>query len=196
MQQWNEGTAAEEPGAAEIGSEADLSLTSIEAHVLAQIVANGPMTAFEVMASYSRSPVAGLSGSPGAIYPIVKRLRARGLISAEADERSGRKAERLTGTEAGAVAARAWLASVQEADLLPHDPLRSKISFLGLLPKVEQMRFLLHAKRAVERKLREVTDYASAHSAPYADLAFDLAKANLEARSRWIDDILLKIAES
>lgn len=171
-------------------------LTDLEAHVLSQVVANEPLTTFEIMKIYSKSPVSGLSGSPGAIYPTVKRLKARGLVVAEPVEGSARKIELLRSTEAGQEMARNWIGSVLDNDLLPHDPMRSKISFMGLLTKMEQMRFLVQAKRAMESKLAEVEAYASNHSAPYADLAFDCAKSTIESRIRWLDATLLKIAES
>lgn len=171
-------------------------LTDLEAHVLSQVVANEPLTTFEIMKIYSKSPVSGLSGSPGAIYPTVKRLKARGLITAEAVQGSARKIELLRSTEAGQDLARSWIGSVLDNDLLPHDPMRSKISFMGLLTKIEQMRFLVQAKRAMESKLAEVEAYASNHVGPYADLAFDCAKSTLESRIRWLDATLLKIAES
>ncbi len=172
------------------------ALTELEAHVLAQICVHQPVSAYEVMKALARSPVSTLSGSTGAIYPIVKRLRERGLVEATPVEGSPRKTETLSCTPAGRRAAARWVGSVSDADLLPHDPLRSKILFFSLLTKTEQVRFLLEAGRALDAKLGEIEAFARAHEGAHLDLANAGAIATTRSRREWLHNVLLDISQT
>lgn len=183
-----------EPATAPDG-EAAVALTELEAHVLAQIAVHQPISAYDVMKALARSPVSSLSGSTGAIYPIVKRLRERELVEAAPVKGSPRRTEVLSCTPAGRAAAARWVGSVSEADLLPHDPLRSKVLFFSLLSKQEQMRFLLEASRALETKLDEIEEYTRGHSDANAELAGASAVSSTKARRRWLQDVLLEISQ-
>ena len=176
--------------------EASTALTELEAHVLAQIAVNQPVSAYDVMKALARSPVSSLSGSTGAIYPIVKRLRDRGLIETTPIKGSPRRAEALSCTPTGRTIAARWVGSVSDNDLLPHDPLRSKILFFSLLGKQEQMRFLLEASRALDAKLDEIEEYAQQHEGLNLGLASDGAVASVKARRRWLQDVLLEISQT
>jgi DNA-binding PadR family transcriptional regulator len=176
--------------------EVSAPLTELEAHVLAQIAVHQPISAYDVMKALARSPVSSLSGSTGAIYPIVKRLRERALVEAAPVKNSPRRTEVLSCTPAGRAAAARWVGSVGDQDLLPHDPLRSKILFFSLLTKQEQMRFLLEASRALEVKLDEVEKYAREHEGLNLGLASDGAVASTKARRRWLQDVLLEISQA
>lgn len=182
------------PPQAEI--EAAPALTELEAHVLAQIAVHQPVSAYDVMKALARSPVSTLSGSTGAIYPIVKRLRDRNLVEATPVKNSPRRAEVLSATRLGRAAAARWVGRVSESDLLPHDPLRSKILFFALLSKPEQMRFLLEASRALEDKLAQIEAYAGAHGGANIDLATAGAVVGIRARHRWLNDVMLEISQS
>lgn len=171
-------------------------LTELEAHVLAQIAVHQPISAYDVMKALARSPVSSLSGSTGAIYPIVKRLRERALVDAAPVKNSPRRTEVLSCTPLGRAAAARWVGTVSETDLLPHDPLRSKILFFSLLTKQEQMRFLLEASRALETKLEEVEAYAREHEGLNLGLASEGAVAGTKARRRWLQDVLLEISQA
>lgn len=171
-------------------------LTELEAHVLAQIAVNGPLTAYDVLKVLARSPVSTLSGSTGAIYPIVKRLRSRGLITSTPVAGAGRRTETLACTEDGQAAAALWVSKVNDADLLPHDPLRSKVLFFSLLTKPQQMKFLIEAGRALDDKLDRIAEYARSSSGSYVDLASAGALATVKERRRWIDDVLLEISQT
>lgn len=178
------------------GDPDSVSLTELEAHVLAQIAVDQPVSAYDVMKAIARSPVSSLSGSTGAIYPIVKRLRERGLIETAPVKDSPRRAEALSCTNAGRMVAARWVGSVSDCDLLPHDPLRSKILFFDLLGKHEQMRFLLEANRALDAKIDEIEEYTRANEGMHLGLANEGAVASVKARRRWLQEVMLEISQS
>lgn len=189
-------TATLDQTAATPGEDSAPALTELEAHVLAQIAVHQPVSAYDVMKALARSPVSSLSGSTGAIYPIVKRLRDRGLVDAAPIKGSPRRTEALSCTPAGRAAAARWVGAVSDADLLPHDPLRSKILFFSLLTKQEQMRFLLEASRALEGKLDQIEAYARTLEGANVELAVAGAVASTKARRRWLQDVLLEISQA
>lgn len=172
------------------------ALTELEAHVLAQIAVHQPVSAYDVMKALARSPVSSLSGSTGAIYPIVKRLRDRGLVESAPVAGSPRRTEALSCTAEGRAAAARWVGAVSDADLLPHDPLRSKILFFSLLTKQEQMRFLLEASRALEAKLEAIETYARTIDGANTELAIAGAVSSTKARRRWLQDVLLEVSQA
>ncbi|NML04478.1 helix-turn-helix transcriptional regulator [Sphingomonas sp. G-3-2-10] len=189
-------SATQEDSIAASETEGAAALTELEAHVLAQIAVHQPISAYDVMKALARSPVSSLSGSTGAIYPIVKRLRDRGLVEATPVKDSPRRAEVLSATRTGRAAAARWVGRVSDADLLPHDPLRSKILFFALLTKPEQMRFLLEASRALEDKLEQIESFARAHEGLNVELATAGAVVGIKARHRWLSDVMLEISQS
>ena len=90
-----------------------------------------PVTAYQLLRLYEQSPVSSFNESKGSLYPLIRRLKARGLIAAQPVAGDGRKAERLTCTAAGRAAARRWVTQLEPRHILPDDPLRTKaISFV------------------------------------------------------------------
>ena len=109
------------------------TLTELEGAVLATIAERGPMTAYGLKEIFRRSPSGFWSGSAGAVYPLVKRLEARGLLtSAETSASKRPKREFAISTE-GQRLMRAWIADVAQATNLGYDPLRTRAQFSHLL---------------------------------------------------------------
>lgn len=186
--------AAQQPDAEDFAPR-DLDLTDLEAHVLSHIVAHAPTTAYDVMRTLERSPVSALSASTGAVYPSVRRLVERGLVTQEAVPLAARGKTLLRPTDAGHAAVVRWASTVDDDDVLPHDPLRGKLMQFGGLDKAAQMRFIVHARRAIDEKLEELERYAEARPGVYAEFAYDGARAVLDARRAWLDKVLLTIAD-
>src|SRR6185436_18926108 len=70
-----------------------IAATDLEQTVLGIVWRDGPCTPYHVRSVLLRSPSSHWSGSAGAIYPLVKRLEARGLARSRA-VRTGRRAGR------------------------------------------------------------------------------------------------------
>jgi DNA-binding PadR family transcriptional regulator len=170
-------------------------LTDLEAHVLSHIVANAPTTAYDIRRTFERSPVSALSGSTGAIYPSVRRLVERGLVCSEPVTPEARSKVLLTPTGSGRAAILRWASTIEPSDLLPHDPLRGKLTQLAGLDKATQIRFLVLARAALDSKLAEVDRHASSSPGVYAEFAYDGARSVLAARRAWLDRVLMVIAD-
>jgi DNA-binding PadR family transcriptional regulator len=84
-------------------------LTDFE-QVLLGVIAGEPRSGYGLKKMFNASPAGVYQPSPGALYPALRRLEARGLLCAEKKVSSGRRALRLYHvTQAGRSAHLDWL---------------------------------------------------------------------------------------
>lgn len=84
-------------------------LTDFE-QVLLGVIASEPRSGYGLKKMFSSSPASLYQPSPGALYPALRRLEERGLLHAEKQVSSGRRALRLYHlTEAGLAVHLEWL---------------------------------------------------------------------------------------
>jgi DNA-binding PadR family transcriptional regulator len=129
-------------------------LTDLEGAALAEIAARGPTTSYAVAQSFERSPSEYWSGSAGAVYPLVKRLAARGLLEASAASAGRRERLDYRITDAGRAALEAWLLDAKRASGMGFDPLRTRLMHLHLVPPERRAAFLEEV-RALSRAFAE-----------------------------------------
>jgi DNA-binding PadR family transcriptional regulator len=145
-----------------------------------------PMTAYQLRMRIAKAPNNNLSSTPGTIYPIVARLRARGYVEAEAVANDRRNTERLRTTRAGVAALRRWVATVEDSHIYPEDPLRMKVMSFHLLTPAQRLRWLDEVAAALTAKLEEL----DAHLARLPGGFFEWAHANARlvtlARLDWV----------
>jgi DNA-binding PadR family transcriptional regulator len=167
-----------------------LRLTELESLVLAIIARDGPITAYKLRKILLESPSPGITSSAGAVYPGIARLKARKLISSVPVDSDGRNAELLMVTRDGRTAVRRWIKEGTPEQLLPVDPLRTRIAHAQILSQKERSDWLVKTKTNLENKLKEIEAYAKRH--PQADLnyAHQHAKLITVARIKWIDDVI------
>lgn len=159
--------------------------------MLGLIWSDGPMTAYAVRSTFARSPTSYFSGSAGAIYPLVERLRARGLLRVRARREDGRASRALSLTDAGLKALRVWLRPPVEPWMasVTRDPIRTRILFAGALTAAQRRRLLEEAEPALEAEVakleaRRRTDRRNGPRELYIATTGALAVAR--ARLRWV----------
>ena len=133
------------------------ALTELEGAVLGAISLHAPCTPYRVRRVFLDSPSPYWSGSAGAIYPLIARLRRRGMVRSTREVSGGGRAARLYAlTPRGRGAFRTWVKPPWSAAVtgIPADPLRTRVSFLGTLSAPERARFWDEAIAAVEPDLR------------------------------------------
>lgn len=165
-------------------------LTDNEGSLLAVILRQQPVTAYQVMRIYELSPVASFNKSKGGLYPAITRLRARGFLSAETIAGDRRGSERLSCTEAGATAVKQWVKDLREPHFLPIDPLRTKVMSFNLLSRDEQMEWIVDAKAQLAAKLEEVEIYDTTVDVPFQALVRDNAVSGIKSRMQWLDRLM------
>lgn len=161
-------------------------------HVILGIVAKfGPMTAYAVRRHFADSPTPAFSSGAGTIYPAIARLVRARLLRSRADARGAQARSLLTITAAGRRAHRAWLFAPSGEYLRPQpDPLRTRIYFLGLLPRSAQRRFLREALATLDGQIalleRHVQSHAPTGPTRYSRLASEGMGELARARRRWL----------
>ena len=168
-------------------------LTDNEGTLLALVLREQPITAYQIAKIYEESPVSNFNTSKGKIYPLIRRLRERGLLTAQPVRGDARGTERLICTDAGREVIRGWAKQVRPTHLLLEDPLRTKIQSFDLLSRDEQIQWVVDAKAALAEKLRQVEDYGRQVDVPYKGLVHDNAVSSLRARLEWLDRVLERV---
>jgi DNA-binding PadR family transcriptional regulator len=132
-------------------------LTDLERCVVGVVWRDGPVTAYEIAALFSKSLSPYWSGSAGAIYPLVARLRRRGLIAGQQRPWNGTKKTVLTVTAKGTESLREWLTPpISHASAGPSfDSIRTRLFFLGVLPRERQLAIVDDALRATRQHIAE-----------------------------------------
>lgn len=167
--------------------------------VLGVLWLDGPCTAYHVRRAFQDSLSSHLSGSAGAIYPAIARLREQRLIAARAVATDARGAEALSLTPRGKAALSRWvgtpLAPDETVDL---DHLRLRLRFLALLPPARRRDLVDAARSAVREKTREVAAAArAAHAADDLMLYFTHRSVQLalRARAKWLDEVQSRLGD-
>ncbi len=165
-------------------------VTELEGVILGIVWSRQPCSPYVVLSRFRASPTWGWSSSTGAIYPAIRRLKARGLLDHRPDLASNRKAELLSLSEKGLSALRTWIASVTEEMGSPGiDPIRTKINYLAALAPTERDTFLDRAEQVTRLRLDLV------RKAPIDLAAVDNwtlkathlgVESQLEARLNWL----------
>ena len=176
---------ARKPSGTEVGAE----LTDNEGSLLALIVRREPVTAYQLIRTYETSPVSGFNESKGSIYPSIRRLKERKLISAETVEGDGRNAERLRSTAAGREAVKTWVMHMRPSHALLNDPLRTKIISFDLLSREERLQWIEAARALIQAKIKEVEEYDARVSIPFQPLLHQSTLIALRGRLEWLDKV-------
>ena len=172
--------------------------TELEGAVLGVLREQGPCTAYAVRRVFLDSPSPYWSGSAGAIYPLMKRLQRLGRIASRGGS-TGRRPSRLYNlTAAGDRAFRAWLQPPWPALVtgVPADPLRTRVSFLGVLSVTERRRFLREAIERIEPHLRDQERDLARHRKEGNRFETAVARgaiASLLARRRWLRETVRRV---
>jgi len=162
------------------------TLTDDEGTFLALLVRMQPATAYQLSRAYEDSPVSNFGTSKGKIYPLVRRLRERGLIEARRVAGDARGSEYLECTRAGREAVRRWVKQVRPAHMLLEDPLRTMVQSFDLLSREEQIAWIADVELGLKSKLEELEVYKAEVTVPYKDQAHDNAVSSVRSRLEWL----------
>ena len=171
-------------------AERSSQLTDDEGTFLALLIRVQPATAYQISRIYDESPVSNFGTSKGKIYPLIRRMKARGLLSTRTVSGDARGTEQLQCTKAGEQAVRRWVRQIRPAHLLLEDPLRTKLQSFHLLSKEERIEWISEVKNQLHGKLAELEAYGSQVDVPFKDLVHDNAVSSLRCRMDWLDRVL------
>jgi DNA-binding PadR family transcriptional regulator len=168
----------------------DFGLTEQEGVLLALVARAGPITAYQISKVYEDSPVSNYNSSKGKIYPMIRRLRVANLLSSEPVPGDGRGTEQLSITEDGIKAVREWILRISQPQLLPDDPLRTRLQSMDLLSLEERLQWVSDVREQLRAKLNSLEQYGNEVSTPFHDLVHDNAVRSIQSRMDWLDRVL------
>jgi len=169
-------------------------LTHLESIALGIVWKFDGCTAYEVMSEFSNSLTAQFQSRAGSIYPLMKRLHQEKFLSRKQAKRGQQEKKIYTITDDGIKALENWLTPpLSEGEIgLNTDPVRSRVYFLGILPKRKQIQFIDNVleKLKVELKsIKSTTDEYATSDNEFGFLAMMGAVYVARARIRWLQDV-------
>jgi|tagenome__1003787_1003787.scaffolds.fasta_scaffold20980322_2 DNA-binding PadR family transcriptional regulator len=172
------------------------NLTDDEGTFLALLVRVQPATAYQLSKIYAESPVSNFGTSKGKIYPLIRRLKERGLIVSRPISGDARGSELLQSTRSGREAVRRWIKHIKPTHLLLEDPLRTMVQSFDLLSRDEQLEWISNSRAGLESKLAELEAYAAAVTVPYKEQVHDNAVSSVRSRLQWLERLSERIGET
>jgi DNA-binding PadR family transcriptional regulator len=97
------------------------ALTDFE-HILLGMLVEQPRSGYDLKKLFSATPAAVYQSGPGALYPALRRLTARGLLRIEADPSPGRRGRRVYyPTQAGLAEHLDWVRQPVDPATIAHE---------------------------------------------------------------------------
>lgn len=162
------------------------------AFMLLGLIHQQPATGYDLRKLFRETPLRAYSSSPGAIYPALRALEARGYVRA-AGAPGVRERRVLRITAAGRRALLEWVRApvVNDANGWAPDGLfEAKLAFMtGLLEHDEIAALMRVYRTAVDEQLTHVRGWTGANAGDMtlsARLALQHGIAKLEATERWL----------
>ena len=174
-------------------------MTELEGAVLGVIWSRGPITSYGVLQRFVTSTTRGWSSSTGAIYPAIKRLTLDGFVRSTPEPADKRSTRQLMITAKGRSALRSWLMELQDwMGGAAVDPVRTRVNYIGALPRAQQLALIARAKSNARSALKELEKFVSdpaAHERSGLEIAALGARADVEARLEWLDQVRALISK-
>ncbi|MGN6154729.1 MAG: PadR family transcriptional regulator [Sphingomicrobium sp.] len=162
-------------------------LTDDEGTFLALVARIQPATAYQLSKVYEDSPVSNFGTSKGKIYPLIRRLKERGLLRSKPVQDDARGTEMLLCTASGERAVKQWVGEIRPNHLLLDDPLRTKVQSFDMLSPDERRSWIATARTALNEKLENLESYGQEVTVPFKDFVHDNAVASIRSRLEWLD---------
>ncbi len=132
-------------------------------HILLGLVAGTPSSGYELKKVFATTPAAAYRPSSGALYPALRRLERRGLLSAEQTPSAGRRTQRRYRlTAAGRATHARWLRQSVEPATIGGDLGTHLMRFVmaeRVLSPEEILSFLHDLASALKAFIADTTDY-------------------------------------
>jgi DNA-binding PadR family transcriptional regulator len=158
-------------------------LTELEGAILGVLRRSRGLSAYAVRQVFLVSLSAEWSGSAGAVYPAIARMKTARLIAGRA-QKDARGTVTYALTAAGIAAHDAWLCDVERAAGPGSDPFRTRAALWRELALAKR-RALMKALRAEIERRRDALTAKTADDSGDA-ITDELLLAQLELRLRWL----------
>ncbi len=174
--------------------ESGYELTELEGAILSEIYHRKRDTAFQIRRAFQVSPSLEWSGSAGAVYPAIKRLEKRELLSLGEPE-GGRKTVRLKVTPVGKAALIDWACDPMRAASVGLDPFRLRSGIWGTLGRDKRLQTYHDISASIQENIDFLQDYVKTlDDVERARVQLSIEYQNL--RLRWLALQLKSVKDS
>jgi len=172
----------------------DIAVNEHEGTVLGMVARWQPVTRYQLLKAFERSPISSYNTSKGSLYPLVGRMMVRGFIEAETGD-GPRESELISLSPLGREALHRWIMRIGPQHGMVHDPLQVRILALGELPLADRVRWVVSAKDLLLRKKDELKEYHEKLTVPFNDIVHNFGVATIDAKLLWLDRLLVQIVD-
>jgi DNA-binding PadR family transcriptional regulator len=166
--------------------------TSLLGFALLGLLHQQPMSGYDLLKVFATSAMGSFSDSPGAIYPALKRLEARGLVRGTVETSTGLRQRRIfRNTAKGQSALKAWLRRpVTHDDVIRRlDELMLRFSFMDrTLGESRSVAFLRELTDRISGYIPSLQQYLETHALEMPTsgrLALECGVYGYEAQLKW-----------
>ena len=174
--------------------EVDIAVNEHEGTVLGMVARWEPLTRYQLLKAFERSPISSYNTSKGSLYPLVGRMIVRGFLVTETSE-GPRESELISLSLLGRQALHRWIVKIGSQHGMVHDPLQVRILALCELPREERVRWVVSAKDLLLGKKEELKDYHERLTVPFNDIVLNFGVATIDAKLRWLDRLLVQLVD-
>jgi DNA-binding PadR family transcriptional regulator len=169
-------------------------LTDHEGTLLAFVHREGQVSAYQIAKYFESCEIYTFNTAKGKLYPLLRRLVGRSLLSSTKVAGDRRGTTVYGGTPLGAASLLSWLSSFRDEYDLPPDPLRRRMQAFDLLSRKQQLDWVEIVRTRLVRKLEAVEHHDVGADGPFGRFAQENAREGLRARLRWIDSLRAELS--
>ena len=166
-------------------------MTELEGAILGVVRGAKGATAYFVRKVFLDSPSEHWSGSAGAVYPAMMRLKKAGFLSQQATG-DGRNTRIHVLTPKGHRAHDAWLCDVTRVMGIGIDPFRTRVSFWQELSPKKRRAFFSALIKELQRQRDVIDNLLAASPASHDAPGLELVAALLQSRLAWLRNKTIK----
>ena len=174
--------------------ESDIAVNEHEGTVLGMVARWQPVTRYQLLKAFERSPISSYNTSKGSLYPLVGRMIVRGFIVGETGE-GPRESELISLSPLGREALNRWIMRIGPQHAMVHDPLQVRILALCELPLADRVRWVVSAKDLLLGKKQELKEYHERLTVPFNEIVYNFGVATIDAKLLWLDRLLVRIVD-
>lgn len=172
-------------------------LSELEGCVLGAVARFGPCTAYAVRKEFRSSLTTSWRASAGAIYPVLERLKARGLVTEQVVKGDARGTRKLKVTNKGLAELADWVATTADWMGEPAaDPIRTRLQFMDLTTIQQQYQVEAWIERT-DQAMQSIDAVLTETSEEHDRLSVAVHRGTwlqLEARKRWLMEIAAELS--
>jgi DNA-binding PadR family transcriptional regulator len=177
-------------------------LTDFE-QVLLGVITSEPRSGYGLKKMFNSSPASVYQPSPGALYPALRRLEERGLLRAEEQVSSGRRAQRLYHvTDAGMAVYLEWLRRPVDPETVAAELGQHLMRFSlmeNFMERAEVIAFLADLGGALDGFVAGMEQFAASRRGTlrqHAVLALEHGIAIHRASLEWVRSAMAALSEA